>query len=77
MCCPLFAGSRKDSCACSSCFPLGVKQLIVGVNKMDSSKPPYSKTCYGEVQKEVSSSIKKLGYDPAAVAFVPIAGLAW
>jgi len=26
-------------------FTLGVKQLIVGVNKMDSTEPPYSEVC--------------------------------
>ncbi|XP_049316800.1 uncharacterized protein LOC125779482 [Bactrocera dorsalis] len=55
-------------------FTLGVKQLIVGVNKMDSSEPPYSEVCYEEIEKEVFSSIKKIGYNPAAAAFVPIAG---
>ncbi|EDX06677.1 GD10821 [Drosophila simulans] len=55
-------------------FTLGVKQLIVGVNKMDSSEPPYSEARYEEIKKEVSSYIKKIGYNPAAVAFVPISG---
>jgi len=53
---------------------LGVKQLIVGVNKMDSTEPPYSETRFEEIKKEVSSYIKKIGYNPAAVAFVPISG---
>merc|ERR1712141_990154 len=52
----------------------GVKQLIVGVNKMDSTEPPYSKDRFEEIQKEVSGFIKKVGYDPKAVAFVPISG---
>ncbi|KAH8266534.1 hypothetical protein KR026_002969 [Drosophila bipectinata] len=55
-------------------FTLGVKQLIVGVNKMDSSEPPYSEARYEEIKKEVSSYINKIGYNPAAVAFVPISG---
>jgi elongation factor 1-alpha len=55
-------------------FTLGVKQLIVAVNKMDSTEPPFSKARYEEIQKEVSGFIKKVGYDPAAVAFVPISG---
>merc|ERR1712102_226128 len=55
-------------------YTLGVKQLIVGVNKMDSTEPPYSKDRFEEIQKEVSGFIKKVGYDPKAVAFVPISG---
>jgi len=55
-------------------FTLGVKQLIVGVNKMDSTEPPFSESRYEEIKKEVSSYIKKIGYNPAAVAFVPISG---
>jgi elongation factor 1-alpha len=55
-------------------FTLGVKQLIVGVNKMDSTEPPYSEARYNEIQKEVSAYIKKIGYNPDAVPFVPISG---
>ena len=55
-------------------FTLGVKQLIVGVNKMDSTEPPYSQARFEEITKEVSQYIKKIGYNPATVAFVPISG---
>jgi len=55
-------------------YTLGVKQLIVGVNKMDSTEPPYSGARFDEITKEVQSFIKKVGYNPAAVAFVPISG---
>ncbi|KAI4871825.1 hypothetical protein NFI96_016381 [Prochilodus magdalenae] len=55
-------------------FTLGVKQLIVGVNKMDSTEPPYSQARFEEITKEVSAYIKKIGYNPATVAFVPISG---
>merc|ERR1712086_93301 len=55
-------------------YTLGVKQLIVGVNKMDSTEPPYSGARFDEIIKEVQGFIKKLGYNPTAVAFVPISG---
>lgn len=55
-------------------YTLGVKQMIVGVNKIDSSEPPYSEKRYEEIKKEVSSYLKKVGYNPKAVAFVPISG---
>uniref|UniRef100_A0A8C0DZG5 Tr-type G domain-containing protein n=1 Tax=Balaenoptera musculus TaxID=9771 RepID=A0A8C0DZG5_BALMU len=55
-------------------YTLGVKQLIVGVNKMDSTEPPYSRKRYEETVKEVSTYIKKIGYNPNTVAFVPTSG---
>merc|ERR1712025_797992 len=55
-------------------YTLGVKQLIVAVNKMDSTEPPYSESRFEEIKKEVSGFIKKVGYNPAAVPFVPISG---
>jgi len=53
-------------------YTLGVKQLIVAINKMDTCK--WSEDRYNEIVKEVSSFIKKVGYNPASVAFVPISG---
>jgi elongation factor 1-alpha len=55
-------------------YTLGVKQLIVGVNKMDTTEPPYSQSRFEEIQKEVSAYVKKIGYNPATVPFVPISG---
>merc|ERR1712117_464531 len=55
-------------------FTLGVKQLIVGINKMDNTEPKYSKDRYEEIVKEVYNYVKKIGYNPKSVAFVPISG---
>merc|ERR1711884_512085 len=55
-------------------YTLGVKQLIVATNKMDSTEPPYSEDRFNEIKKEVSGYIKKIGYNPDIVAFVPISG---
>jgi elongation factor 1-alpha len=55
-------------------YTLGVKQMIIGVNKMDSTEPPYSEKRFDEIKKEVESYVKKVGYNPKAVAFVPISG---
>jgi len=55
-------------------FTLGVKQLIVGVNKMDDKTVNYSQDRFEEIQKEVSNFIKKIGYNPKNVPFVPISG---
>merc|ERR1712131_381537 len=39
-------------------YTLGVKQLIVACNKMDSTEPPYSQARFEEISKEVSNMIK-------------------
>jgi elongation factor 1-alpha len=53
-------------------YTLGVKQMIVAVNKMDNAK--FSEERFTEIKKEVSSYIKKVGYNPDTVAFIPISG---
>ncbi|GLB36195.1 putative this protein promotes the GTP-dependent binding of aminoacyl-tRNA to the A-site of ribosomes during protein biosynthesis [Lyophyllum shimeji] len=53
-------------------FTLGVRQLIVAVNKMDTTK--WSEDRFNEIVKETSGFIKKVGYNPKTVAFVPISG---
>jgi elongation factor 1-alpha len=53
-------------------YTLGVRQLIVAVNKMDTAK--WSEARFKEIVKEVSNFIKKTGYNPKTVPFVPISG---
>lgn len=55
-------------------YTLGVKQMIVCVNKIDNTEPPYSEGRFMEIKKEVESYVKKVGYNPKTVAFVPISG---
>jgi len=55
-------------------YTLGVKQLIVLVNKMDDKSVNWAESRYTEIKTEVSGFIKKIGYDPEKVAFVPISG---
>jgi elongation factor 1-alpha len=53
-------------------FTLGVKQMIVALNKMDSCD--YSESRYNDIKEEVSNYLKKVGYKPAKIHFVPISG---
>jgi elongation factor 1-alpha len=53
-------------------FTLGVKQMIVALNKMDSCQ--YSESRYNDIKEEVSGYLKKVGYKPAKIPFVPISG---
>jgi len=57
-------------------FTLGVKQMIVGVNKIDNTEPPYSEKRFNEIAKEISAYVKKVGYNPKSVPVVPISGWA-
>jgi len=53
-------------------FTLGVQQMIVGLNKMDACA--YSESRYNDIKEEVSGYLKKVGYKPAKINFVPISG---
>ncbi|CAI4055488.1 hypothetical protein SKDZ_02G2240 [Saccharomyces kudriavzevii ZP591] len=53
-------------------FTLGVRQLIVAVNKMDSVN--WDESRFQEIVKETANFIKKVGYNPKTVPFVPISG---
>jgi len=44
------------------------------VNKMDDKSVNWSEARYNEIKNEVSSFIKKIGYNPDQVPFVPISG---
>jgi len=57
-------------------FTLGVKQMIVCVNKMDDGSVMYSEARYEEIKTEVTAYLKKVGYKPAKIPFVPISGWA-
>jgi elongation factor 1-alpha len=55
-------------------FTLGVKQMIVAVNKMDEKTVNFSEARFEEIKKETAAYIKKVGYNPDKVNFVPISG---
>ena len=56
-------------------YTLGVKQMIVVVNKMDVTKPTFSEARFNEIKGEMSSYMKRIGYQSKSVAFIPIS--AW
>jgi len=56
------------------CYTLGVKQMIICANKMDSTSPAYSEERFKEIQKEVQVYVKKVGYNPKTIPIIPISG---
>jgi len=57
-------------------YTLGVKQMIVACNKMDDKTVNYDEGRYKEIKQEVSGYLKKVGYKPIKIPFVPISGWA-
>jgi len=55
-------------------YTLGVKQMIVACNKMDDKTVKYDEGRYKEIKSEVSSYLKKVGYKPMKIPFIPISG---
>ena len=53
---------------------MGVKQMIVAVNKMDDTSVNYAQSRYEEIKSELTTFLKKVGYNVANIPFVPISG---
>jgi elongation factor 1-alpha len=53
---------------------MGVKQMICAVNKMDDKTVEYKKGRYDEIVGELTIYLKKVGYNPAKIKFIPISG---
>ncbi len=49
---------------------LGIKQLIVAINKMDAVN--YDEKKYNEVKEQVANLLKTIGYKPDQIPFIPI-----
>ncbi len=54
---------------------MGINQLIVAVNKMDATDPPWSKERYEQIKKILGKFLKSLGYDISKIPFIPVS--AW
>jgi elongation factor 1-alpha len=54
---------------------LGVNQLIIGMNKIDATTPPYDEKKFLEVKEEISKLLKMVGYKVDEIPFIPMSGL--
>ncbi len=55
-------------------YALGVRKMIVCINKMDDDSVAYGEGRYNDVRESVSKCLRKVGYKMSGVAFVPISG---
>lgn len=53
-------------------YLLGVEQIIVGINKMDSCG--WSEDRYNEIKDEFAKMLQQVGYKPKKVPFIPYSG---
>merc|ERR1712087_1067014 len=53
---------------------MGVKEMIVAINKMDDPSVNYSEARYDEIKGELTIYLKKVGYNVANIPFIPISG---
>ena len=51
---------------------LGVKQLIIAINKMDDTKPAYDKAKFEAVKDEVTKLAKSVGYRDEQMQIIPV-----
>merc|ERR1711981_1401544 len=49
-------------------------QMIVAINKMDDKSVNYSEKRFKEIEDELTTYLKKVGYNPAKIEFIPISG---
>jgi elongation factor 1-alpha len=55
-------------------FTLGIRQLIVAVNKMDDISVNWSKDRYEEIKNEVSRMLRMVGFKVEKINFIPVSG---
>nr|BAM14416.1 elongation factor-1 alpha [Spirotrichonympha leidyi] len=55
-------------------YTLGIKQVIVAVNKMDDSTVEYKKERYDEISTEMTRVLTSIGYKQEQFRFIPISG---
>ena len=51
---------------------LGVKQMIIAINKVDDTKPPYDKARYEAVKTDVDKLAKSVGYKDEQLQYIPV-----
>ena len=54
---------------------MGINQLIVAINKMDATDPPWSEKRFKQIVEILSKFLKSIGYDPNKIPFIPVS--AW
>jgi elongation factor 1-alpha len=55
-------------------FTLGIRQIIVGINKMDDKTVNWDESRYKEIRDELSKYLQTIGFKEASMTFIPLSG---
>ncbi|MGD1054560.1 MAG: EF-Tu/IF-2/RF-3 family GTPase, partial [Nitrososphaerales archaeon] len=55
-------------------FTLGVRQIVVCINKMDDQTVKYSEQRYNEAKQDVENLLKNVGFPVAKINIIPVSG---
>jgi len=55
-------------------YTLGVKQMVVAITKMDDKTVNFSEDRWKIIRSEIAAYLKKVGYKPMKIPFIPISG---
>ncbi|MEM3267208.1 MAG: translation elongation factor EF-1 subunit alpha [Conexivisphaerales archaeon] len=53
---------------------LGVNQIVVLINKIDTFNPPYSQQSFEKTKEETAKLLRLVGYKPETINFIPVSG---
>jgi len=56
-------------------YTMGMKQIIVGINKMDLTSPCYSQEIFNQIQDEILQYLLKVGFENEHISFIPYNGI--
>ncbi len=55
-------------------FTLGIRQLIVAINKMDDTQVNWGQDRYDEMKNEIGRMLRTIGYKLEKIHFIPVSG---
>ena len=70
---PGFDCCKQTQEHCLLAYTFGVKQMIVLINKMDDDSVNFSEHRWKFIRNEIVKYLKKIGYKPMKIPFIPIA----
>ena len=71
---PQAVSGASRAAARAAAYRRALTPLTPSLLQMDGTSPPYAQARYDEIVTEVSAYLKRVGYNPAKISFIPISG---